>query len=109
MAAILLPDENLHPPTADHRADHRAASRANRRVRPLPQRGRRLHLSADGAQFEGGQSGEEGALPAPSLVVFVKGHSEADFIKTIRTGVTPEGHTLKRVHAVEDLPEIFRR
>jgi len=44
--------------------------------------------------LEGGQSGEEGAPPAPSLVAFAKQHTEADFIKTIRTGVTPEGRTL---------------
>ena len=52
--------------------------------------------SCHGAQFEGGQSGEEGAPPAPSLVAFVKQHTEADFIKTIRTGVTPEGRTLSQ-------------
>ena len=50
--------------------------------------------SCHGAQLEGGQSGEEGSPPAPSLVAFVKQHAEADFIKTIRTGVTPEGRTL---------------
>jgi cytochrome c553 len=50
--------------------------------------------SCHGAQLEGGQSGEEGAPPAPSLVAFAKQHTEAYFIKTIRTGVTPEGRTL---------------
>jgi cytochrome c553 len=50
--------------------------------------------SCHGAQLEGGQSGEEGAPPAPSLVAFAKQHTEADFIKTIRIGVTPEGRAL---------------
>jgi len=50
--------------------------------------------SCHGAQLEGGQFGEEGSPPGPSLVAFVKQHTEADFIKTIRTGVTPEGRTL---------------
>jgi cytochrome c553 len=50
--------------------------------------------SCHGAQLEGGQSGEECAPPAPSLVAFAKQHTEADFIKTIRTGVTPEGRAL---------------
>jgi cytochrome c553 len=55
--------------------------------------------SCHGAQFEGGQPDQEGPPPGPSLVAFVKQHSEADFIKTIRTGITPEGQTLS-----EDMP-----
>jgi cytochrome c553 len=50
--------------------------------------------SCHGAQFEGGQPNEEGGPPPPSLVAFVKQHTEADFVKTIRTGVTPEGRAL---------------
>ena len=51
-------------------------------------------VACHGPELAGGQSGQECAPPAPSLVAFVKQHSEADFIKTIRTGVTPEGRTL---------------
>jgi cytochrome c553 len=93
MAAALLPDEiftHQSPITAPLTAPPAG---------PTAEYGRYLSAtvgctSCHGAQFEGGQSGEEGAPPGPSLVAFAKQHSEADFIKTIRTGVTPEGRTL---------------
>jgi cytochrome c553 len=95
MAAALIPDEiftHQQPITAPISAPPAG---------PTAEYGRYLSsvagcTSCHGAQFEGGQSGEEGAPPAPSLVAFVKQHTEADFIKTIRTGVTPEGRTLSQ-------------
>jgi cytochrome c553 len=93
MAAALLPDEiftHQQPITAPVTAPPAGQT---------PEYGRYLTTvagctSCHGAQLEGGQSGEEGAPPAPSLVAFAKQHTEADFIKTIRTGLTPEGRTL---------------
>jgi cytochrome c553 len=93
MAATLLPDEiftHQQPITAPVTAPPAGAT---------AEYGRYLGMSVGcsschGAQFEGGQSGEDGPPPGPSLVAFVKQHAEADFIRTIRTGVTPEGRTL---------------
>jgi cytochrome c553 len=54
-------------------------------------------VECHGAQLNGGENPN---VPAgPSLVAFAQQHSEADFITTIRTGVTPEGHKLS-----EDMP-----
>jgi mono/diheme cytochrome c family protein len=56
-------------------------------------------VECHGAQLNGGQPSANGPTPGPSLVAFAKQHSEADFITTIRTGMTPEGHKLS-----EDMP-----
>jgi mono/diheme cytochrome c family protein len=49
-----------------------------------------------GAQLAGGKSGKPGAMDAPNLTPGGELHAwtKADFINTIRTGVTPSGHTL---------------
>jgi len=93
MAAALLPDEIFT------RQPSITAPVTAPPGRPTAEYGHYLSTvagcaSCHGAQLEGGQSGEEGSPPGPSLVAFVKQHTEADFIKTIRTGVTPEGRTL---------------
>jgi cytochrome c553 len=93
MAAALLPDEVFtHQPPITAPVTAPPAGQT-------PEYGHYLATvagctSCHGAQLEGGQSGEEGSPPGPSLVAFAKQHTEADFIKTIRTGVTPEGRTL---------------
>jgi cytochrome c553 len=93
MAAALLPDEVFthQPPITEPMTAPPAGQ--------TPEYGRYLTTvagctSCHGAQLEGGQSGEEGSPPGPSLVAFAKQHTDADFVKTIRTGVTPEGRTL---------------
>jgi len=52
--------------------------------------------SCHGAQLAGGKSGKPGALAAPNLTPGgeLSGWTTADFIQTIRTGVTPGGHHL---------------
>ncbi len=47
-----------------------------------------------GADLAGGTPGGNGPPPGPNLTVLVPKWSEADFIKTIRTGTDPTGHTL---------------
>jgi mono/diheme cytochrome c family protein len=49
-----------------------------------------------GAQLSGGNSGQPGALDAPNLTPGgdLQTWTSADFIKTLRTGVTPSGHVL---------------
>ena len=49
-----------------------------------------------GAQLSGGNNGKPGALDAPNLTPGgdLKTWSAADFIKTVRTGVKPDGHVL---------------
>jgi cytochrome c553 len=93
MAAALLPDEIFthQPPISVPMAAPPAG--------PTPEYGRYLStvvgcVACHGAQFEGGRQEQDGSPPGPSLVAFAKQHSEADFVKTIRTGVTPEGRTL---------------
>jgi cytochrome c553 len=51
-------------------------------------------VACHGAQLEGGRPDQEGPPPGPSLVAFAKQYTEADFIKTLRTGITPEGRML---------------
>jgi cytochrome c553 len=98
MAAALLPDEVFtHQPPLTAPVTAPPAG-------PTAEYGRYLSVvvgctSCHGAHFEGGKPDQEGPPPGPSLVAFAKQHSEADFIKTIRTGVTPEGRTLS-----EDMP-----
>jgi mono/diheme cytochrome c family protein len=50
-----------------------------------------------GAQLAGGKSNKPGAINAPNLTPGgdLKAWNEANFINTIRTGVTPKSHTLK--------------
>src|SRR5262245_51931007 len=98
MAAALLPDEAF-----THQAPVSAPVSAPP-AGPSAEYGRYLSTvvgctSCHGAQFEGGKPDQDGPPPGPSLVAFVKQHTEADFIKTIRTGVTPEGRTLS-----DDMP-----
>lgn len=50
-------------------------------------------IECHGAQLTGGHVPNE-ETSAPSLVDFVKQHSDAEFIQTIRTGTTPEGQKL---------------
>lgn len=50
-------------------------------------------IECHGTQLTGGQS-PAGPFAGPSLVAFARIHSDAAFITTIRTGVTPEGHKL---------------
>ncbi len=52
--------------------------------------------SCHGPQLNGGQPSEPGALFAPNLTPGgeLLGWTEADFIQTLRTGVTPGGHQL---------------
>ncbi|HJZ47871.1 MAG TPA: cytochrome c [Roseiflexaceae bacterium] len=93
MAAALLPDEVFtHQPPITAPVSALPAG-------PTAEYGRYLSVvvgctSCHGAQLEGGQPNQDGPPPGPSLVAFAKQHSEADFIKTIRTGMTPEGRTL---------------
>ena len=47
-----------------------------------------------GADLAGGTPGGNGPPPGPNLTVLVPKWSEADFIKTIRTGTDPTGHQL---------------
>jgi cytochrome c553 len=95
MAAALLPDEVFtHQPPI-------AAPVSAPPSGPTAEYGHYLSMvmgctSCHGAQFEGGKPDQEGPPPGPSLVAFVKQHSEADFIKTIRIGITPEGQMLSK-------------
>lgn len=52
-----------------------------------------------GARFNGGLSGEPGAPPAPNLTPGgeLRAWSEADFMTTLRTGVTPSGFEMKKM------------
>jgi cytochrome c553 len=98
MAAALLPDEFFtHQPPITGPVSAPPAG-------PTAEYGHYLStvvgcVACHGAQFEGGGPDQEGPPPGPSLVAFVKQHSQADFIKTIRTGITPEGRTLS-----DDMP-----
>ncbi|MFN8474745.1 MAG: cytochrome c [Anaerolineae bacterium] len=47
-----------------------------------------------GADLAGGAPGGNGPPPGPNLTVLVPKWSEADFLKTIRTGTDPTGHQL---------------
>ena len=93
MAGALLPDEifTRQPPiTAPVTAPPAGAT---------PEYGQYLStvtgcIACHGPQLTGGQASDNGPAPGPSLVAFARQYSEADFIKTIRTGVTPDGRTL---------------
>jgi len=55
-------------------------------------------VGCHGPQFSGGRSGEPGAPPAPNLTPAPDGHlakwTEAQFVRALRMGVTPEGRAL---------------
>jgi mono/diheme cytochrome c family protein len=55
-------------------------------------------VGCHGPQFSGGRSGEPGAPPAPNLTPAPDGHlanwTEEQFVRALRTGVTPEGKAL---------------
>ncbi len=98
MAGALLPDEIFtHQPPITEPVTAPPAS-------ATPEYGQYLStvagcIECHGTQLQGGQQSANGPVPGPSLVAFVKQHSDADFIQTIRTGVTPEGRKLS-----EDMP-----
>ena len=52
-------------------------------------------MDCHGQNLAGSKTPDSGAI-APSLVAVAKSWSEADFIKTLRTGVTPEGKALSK-------------
>jgi cytochrome c5 len=55
-----------------------------------------------GAQLAGGKSAKPGAMDAPNLTPGgdLKTWSQAEFVKTVQTGVNPKGHNLK----AEEMP-----
>lgn len=100
MVAAVIPDDifTAQPPqTAPVIAPPRAAT--------AEYGGYLVHLGCQdchGTDFQG-SAGGDGPPPSPSLVEFAKAHTVAEFVKTLRTGVKPDGTPLSEEMPWRDL------
>ena len=91
---------DVFPMLSAEKIDHQATSRAEVKAEVSPQYGAYLAVSCSGCHgenFQGGPSPVPGFPPIPNITS--AGHpgkwTEEEFIKTLRTGLTPEGKRMK--------------